>query len=74
MELKFEFFVNLYQRFFFFFVDFDFPALLSAIATACLRGLPAFISVLMFLLMVFWDEPFFSGIALHWNKMGLFAI
>jgi len=37
------------------------PALLSAIATACFWGLPAFISVLIFVLIVFFEEPFFSG-------------
>jgi hypothetical protein len=35
------------------------PALLRAIATACFCGLPAFISVLMFELIVLWEEPFF---------------
>jgi hypothetical protein len=37
------------------------PALLRAIATACFCGLPALISVLMFELIVFRDEPFLSG-------------
>jgi hypothetical protein len=37
------------------------PALLRAIATACFCGLPAFISVLMFELIVLWEEPFLRG-------------
>jgi hypothetical protein len=37
------------------------PAFFKAMATACLCGLPAFISVLMFELIVFCDEPFFRG-------------
>ena len=41
----------------------DRPAFLYAIAAACLGGLPARISVRMFLLMVLFDLPFFSGIA-----------
>jgi hypothetical protein len=47
----------------FFFVGFlfDLPALLMAIATACFCGLPAAISVLIFLEIVFLEEPFFSG-------------
>jgi hypothetical protein len=48
---------NLLDHFFFLF----FPALLSAIATACFRGLPAFISVLMLLEIAFFDLPFFRG-------------
>jgi hypothetical protein len=38
------------------------PAFFKAIATACFCGLPAFISVLMFELIVLWEEPFLSGI------------
>jgi hypothetical protein len=30
-------------------------------ATACFWGLPAFISVLVFELIVLWEEPFLSG-------------
>jgi hypothetical protein len=30
-------------------------------ATACFCGLPTFISVLMFELMVLWEDPFLSG-------------
>ena len=44
---------------------FDFlllPAFFRAIATACFCGLPAFISVLMFELIVFREEPFLRGI------------
>jgi len=41
---------------------FDFPALLRAIATACFCGLPASTSRLMFCEMVFFEEPFLSGI------------
>jgi hypothetical protein len=41
---------------------FDFPAVAYAIATACFCGFPARISVAMFLLIVFLDEPFLSGI------------
>jgi hypothetical protein len=44
---------------------FDFlllPDFLRAIATACFCGFPAFISVLMFELIVLRDEPFLSGI------------
>jgi hypothetical protein len=37
------------------------PALLSAMATACFCGLPAFISVLMFELIVLWEDPFLRG-------------
>jgi membrane protease YdiL (CAAX protease family) len=38
------------------------PAFFKAMATACFCGLPAFISVLMFELIVLCDEPFFRGI------------
>src|SRR6185437_5397196 len=38
------------------------PAFFRAIATACFCGLPAFISVLMFELIVFREEPFLRGI------------
>ena len=38
------------------------PAFFRAMATACFCGLPAFISVLMFELIVLCDEPFFRGI------------
>src|SRR6476619_6664563 len=38
------------------------PAFFTAMATACFCGLPAFISVLMFELIVLCDEPFFRGI------------
>jgi hypothetical protein len=38
------------------------PAFFKAIATACFCGLPAFISVLMFELIVFREEPFLRGI------------
>jgi hypothetical protein len=37
------------------------PAFFKAMATACFCGLPAFISVLMFELIVLCDEPFFRG-------------
>jgi hypothetical protein len=37
------------------------PALFSAMATACFCGLPAFISVLMFELIVLWEDPFLRG-------------
>lgn len=40
---------------------FDFPATRIAIATACLRGLPAAISVRMFADIALSLEPFFSG-------------
>jgi hypothetical protein len=40
-------------------------ALDSAIATACLLGLPDLISALMFELIVFDEHPFFSGIILN---------
>jgi hypothetical protein len=43
---------------------FDFlllPAFFKAIATACFCGLPVFISVLMFELIVLCDEPFLRG-------------
>jgi hypothetical protein len=40
---------------------FDLPAFFIAMATACFCGLPCFISVLMFLLMVSLDEPLFRG-------------
>lgn len=39
----------------------DFPALRYAIAAACFGDLPCLISVRMLLWMVFFDEPFFSG-------------
>jgi hypothetical protein len=38
------------------------PAFFRAMATACFCGLPAFISVLMFELIVFREEPFLRGI------------
>src|SRR4029078_12975421 len=38
------------------------PAFFKAIATACFCGLPSFISVLMFELIVFREEPFLRGI------------
>jgi hypothetical protein len=38
------------------------PAFFKAIATACFCGLPAFISVLMFELIVLREEPFLRGI------------
>jgi hypothetical protein len=44
----------------YFFLRFDFPATLRAIAIACLRGC-FFISVLMLLLIAFWLDPFLSG-------------
>jgi hypothetical protein len=46
-------------------LGFDLPALLSAIATACFRGIDGFAlsSVFMFALIVFWLEPFLSGIS-----------
>jgi hypothetical protein len=37
------------------------PAFFRAMATACFCGLPAFISVLMFELIVLRDEPFLRG-------------
>lgn len=40
----------------------DLPALERAIATACFCGLPAAISVLMFLDTVFLELPVFNGI------------
>jgi hypothetical protein len=40
-------------------------ALDRAIATACLLGLPDFISVLMFELIVFDEQPDFNGIILN---------
>jgi hypothetical protein len=46
---------------------FDFlllPAFFKAIATACFCGLPAFISILMFELIVFREEPFLRGMDL----------
>jgi hypothetical protein len=39
-----------------------FPALRSAIATACFCGFPAFFSFLMFELIVLREDPFFKGI------------
>jgi hypothetical protein len=41
-----------------------FPALLRAMAMACFWGLPDFISDRMLAEMVFFDEPFFSGMML----------
>jgi hypothetical protein len=40
----------------------DLPAVLSAMAMACFWGRPLFISVRIFCEIVFWDEPFLSGI------------
>jgi len=40
----------------------DFPAVFNAIAIACLRGLPAAISVLMFDEIALSELPFFNGI------------
>ena len=52
--------------YFFFFEDLrDLPALLNAIAIACLRGLPAFISVLILLDIVFLEEPLLSGMIIY---------
>lgn len=48
---------------YFFFLDF--PATFIAIAMACFWGLPAAISVLMFLEMAFLDLPLESGISRH---------
>lgn len=39
----------------------DSPAFDIAIAMACFRGLPAFISVLMFAEITFFDDPLFNG-------------
>jgi hypothetical protein len=44
-----------------FFFPAAFFATLIEIATACLYGLPAFISVLMFFAIVGCEYPFFSG-------------
>jgi hypothetical protein len=47
--------------FYFFFLDF--PALLNAMATACLVGRPSFLRVLMLALTAFLLLPFLSGIS-----------
>lgn len=44
-------------------------AWLRAMATACLCGRPAFISVLMLWLTVFLEEPFFSGMDLFFPML-----
>jgi len=57
--------VNYRQKvntYFFFFLRFDFPALLKAIATACFWDFPAFISCRMLYEIVFRELPRFSGI------------
>lgn len=48
------------NQLFFFFLDL--PATFNAIATACFCGFPASISVLIFWLIVSFDDPFFNGI------------
>jgi hypothetical protein len=48
---------------------FAFPAVLSAMATACFCGFPDFISDLMLDEIVLAEYPFFSGIAsLFWQR------
>lgn len=45
-----------------FFFLLDLPATLNAMATACFCGFPSAISVLIFSLIVSFDDPFFNGI------------
>jgi hypothetical protein len=67
--MKFEFpksswiLAQLILDFDFFFLALVLPATDNAIAMACFGGVPALISVLMFLLIVVWLLPFFIGIS-----------